>query len=63
MALLALLALRYKEEPGKESKYLALQIGQIESAADSVHIFKATGRPFGSWSFVHVPRQRRQRSV
>jgi hypothetical protein len=38
--LMALLALRYKEESGKESKYLALQIGQIESAADSVEILK-----------------------
>jgi hypothetical protein len=37
---MALLALRYKEESGKESKYVALQIGQIESTADSVEILK-----------------------
>jgi hypothetical protein len=37
---MALVALRYKAESGKESKYLALQIGQIESAADSSEILK-----------------------
>jgi hypothetical protein len=37
---MALLALRYTKESGKESKYLALQIGQIESAADSFEILK-----------------------
>jgi hypothetical protein len=37
---MALLALRYKKESGKESKYFAVQIGQIESAADSSEILK-----------------------
>jgi hypothetical protein len=37
---MALLAIRYKKESKIESKYLAMQIGQIDSAADSAEILK-----------------------